>query len=192
MFYQLSSTSMQAEKLNAKDFFIARIIQEFTLDNWENIWKEKQGTSLRVFPGAPRIFHTSELIELINLLNNKNKSFWIPFDRSVKLHIRNLISNVMHGSYQLIKSPFGDSQEEAHLWYNCRLENDRQFIIEFANALSDDDKNYLQRAKNSIKQELYYCKKLECETKYEIRRPADGIPSLPDILICRFSLPLLK
>lgn len=190
MFYQLSSTSMQAEKLNTRNFFIVRIIQEFTADDWENIWKEKQQTTMPI--KTPRIFHTSELIELIDYLNNLNRSLWIPFDRDIKWHIRNLISNLMHGSCQLIRSPFGDSLEEAHMWYNCRLQNNSRFIIEFANALKDGDKDSQQRAENSIKQEKYYCNKLDCNTEYEIVKLTDKDSFVRDILICKFSLPLLK
>lgn len=98
----------------------------------------------------------------------------------------------MHGSCQLIRSPFGDSLEEAHMWYNCRLQNNSRFIIEFANALKDGDKDSQQRAENSIKQEKYYCNKLDCNTEYEIVKLTDKDSFVRDILICRFSLPLLK
>lgn len=186
IFYQLSDVKAQ-KPIMPNDFFIVDIINKLDCDYWKKVAKEK-GILTDESNNVPCIYHTNNLTELIRTLNTRTESLWVPCERSIKLHIRNIISNVMHGTYDLIESPFTNSiKEKAHLWYDVELdlENHRLIII-FANQMRSNGEDYIRKATNSIREEKYYSEKLECKTNYYCD------PQNTDILFCKVTLPILK
>jgi hypothetical protein len=184
IFYQLSDRFPKKITITKDNFFINKVLNSL---NWDKVAKEKN-----VCMGEyinPLVFHTNNLTNIIGILNSINSSYWVPFEKNIMSHFKNIISNVMNGSYQLIKSPFGNSiRQEAHLWYNTELDLEKlSFTLTFANQVKDGDINkHVRRANNSRKKEKYYSERLQCKTEYYAN------PIHEKILFCKVTLPILK
>jgi len=183
IFFQLSDKSPQKITMIKDNFFINKVLNSL---NWDKVAKEK-GVSI-AGQTNPLVFHTNNLTNIISKLNSINLSYWVPFEKNIMLHFKNILSNVMNGSYQLIESPFGDSiKQKAHLWYNTELDIDKyKFTITFANQVKDDRIDYIRRANNSMKKEKYYSERLQCKTEYY------SDPEQEKVLFCKVTLPILK
>lgn len=185
IFYQLSDKNNHIT-LSTDNFFINNIVNSLDPEFWSKVAKEKHvDTRGNV---VPKIFHTNNLTEVIKSLNSLDLPLWIPFERSIYLHIRNIISNVMHGPYEIIESPFKNSiKGEAHLWYDIELDIENfELILIFANPYKSDGKDYVRLSNNSIREEKYYSDKLQCQTEYYTD------PTKSNILFCKVTLPILK
>jgi len=136
---------------------IRELFSEFSTEEWLEIAKEKKCIPfIEENKDGDFINHQISIsatgIETLQELETKEYSaLWVPFDDEIKYHIKNFITNYLHGTYELFVDPFGFNGKIplAHFWYTFEVDLDNfQFTIKFANSI-DREKNCKENAENS-------------------------------------------
>jgi hypothetical protein len=189
LFLQINHTNSPLKSL------VRNICNEYSRQEWLEIAEEKgckkfieEHNDLEYIAHQIKIsaigIETRQEIE-----SNKYSPIWIPFDEEIMYHLKNMVTNYLHGTYELIEDPFSfhSSMLKAHLWYSFQIDSKNlKFIIELANSIPKNS-NCKDRAENSPNiRQINNFLQLGCEVEFSEIELGSNM-----VLITRFSLPII-